>query len=89
MKIKKFKEFNEGIFFGEVGPNYGEEIYPSTSTDIQTITYNGKIWMKEDYMDLLNQFILTEEYQKYLRDGGTSLQDFNLYNIITIIDKMN
>lgn len=98
-RLNKFKEFLENTmsgagppgsgapFFGKIGPNYGEEKYPSTGLSLKTITYNGKIYMLEDYQQLLNDFINTIEYSEYIESGGKPLNDFNLENIITIITK--
>lgn len=96
-RLNNFKQFLENTmsgagapgsgapFFGNIGPNYGEQKFPSNGIILKTITYDGKIWMYEDYQQLLNDFINTDEYDDYLRNGGKPLNDFNLENIIKIV----
>jgi hypothetical protein len=96
-KLSNYKKFLENTmsgagapgsgspFFGKVGPNYGEEKSPSTGLSLKTITYDGKIWMYEDYQQLLNDFTNSENYEEYIKGGGRPLNDFNLENIIKIL----
>jgi hypothetical protein len=89
-KVNNFKQFLEGSgapFFGDVGPMYGRPKFPSTGLSLDTITYDGKVYMLEDYQELLNDFINSTEYDDYIRNGGKPLNDFTLDNIITIKTK--
>ena len=95
-RLNNFKQFLENTmsgagapgsgapFFGNMGPAYGRPKSPSTGLSLKTITYDGKIWMLEDYQQLLNDFINSDKYQDYLKNGGKPLNDFNLENIIKI-----
>lgn len=98
LRLNSFEEFLENTmsgagspgsgapFFGNMGPAYGRPKFPSTGLNLTTITYDGKIYMLEDYKQLLNGFLNTNQYSDYIKNGGRPLDDFNLKNIQIIIE---
>lgn len=95
-RLNNFKQFLENTmsgagspgsgapFFGNMGPAYGRPKFPSTGLSTTSHTYDGKVYFIEDYQQLLNDFINTNEYNEYIRKGGEPLNDFTLDNIIKI-----
>ena len=86
--IKNFKDFiEEGIFYGEVGPNYGPRTLPREvdNDNTTTIYYDNILYTKDNYRDLLNDFINGDKYSDYIANGGKTLNDFTEENISIII----
>lgn len=83
-KLKKFKHFNEGIFAGEVGPNYGKQILRNTlskkDTDLIQSAITGEIYSYDQYQEL---------YNNYLKSGGEILDGFTKENIDKILSEIN
>lgn len=83
-KLKKFKHFKEGIFAGEVGPNYGKQILRNTlskkDTDLIQSSITGEVYSYDQYQEL---------YNKYLKSGGEILNGFTKENIDKILSEIN
>jgi len=100
-RLDNFKQFLENTMSGAGSPGSGAPFFepllggnmgyghksPSNSPNFTTITYGGKIWMLEDYLDLYQDFINSSEYLEYLKgEKNGNLRDFNLQNIQTILN---
>lgn len=83
-KLKKFKHYNEAIFAGEVGPNYGKQILRNTlstkDTDLIQSDITGEIYSYDQYQEL---------YNNYLKSGGKILNGFSRENIDKILSEIN
>ena len=87
MRILKFKSFNEAIsgteMIGSMGPNYGQNIGPTTITsgDTQTIysEIKDKIFSKDEYDEL---------YHQYLAKGGKPLHGFSKENLELVLQEL-
>lgn len=83
-KLKRFKNFNEGIFAGEVGPNYGRQILRNTlskkDTDLIQSAITGEVYSYDQYQEL---------YNNYLKSGGEILDGFTKENIDKILSEIN